>query len=365
MFSFRFKILEKCAGDAEALAVWEVSALFRGRLGVDDLSVDRDAAVEWYISERVLDDCQEDYFAEPQMAEDEMLEMFEAELIDLARLRAGILGDHYPLALDEHGKLVLKPLDKISASGAVYLCLQFFRVWNSGLVEIDLPDGRRDGAIQNFNKWFTRAFEMIASYAVSGSQSGVPYMTSASRSSQRLHKLLSILCVRVGSGRAKRYEDWSPAQRASNDGGIDCIVHCGGPGMPGNAHLILVGATVQASQIDAKILGEDARRRFSDFFAERPGAFQAALVRPTDGDALTADKCRSKDCLFFGYEEIWKSLGERVSVQGSKKRFSAIDCLVRRHMRKLNDAKLIDGFDQYTLKLPGTSSCLAPDTAVD
>lgn len=352
MFAFRWKMLERCVADHNTLAVWEISALFRGKVGIDELSVDRDAAIEWYIADQVPRESREDYEAEPQTAEDEMWEAFEFDLVRMVEERVAYHGKNYPLELDEYNRMTIKPRGEVSAVGAAYLGLQFYRVWNAGLVEIEEQnEARRKQIKSEFNNWFPKLFEIIASYAVSGDQSGVPHLTANCRSSQRLHRMLTSLCNRVGSGRAKRYEDWSGVQLTSNDGGIDCLVHKGGPGMPGNASLILVGATVQASQIDRKIVGDDAKRRFSDYFAERPAAFQGALVRPADTDPLTVEKCRVRDCLLYTYDEVWKNLGKRTADVKAKRYFSYLDGKVRILARNLNGAMLIEGFDRYTLQL--------------
>lgn len=336
--------------DSDTLAAWEIAALFRGAISVDALNVDRDAAVAQFIAEQLAEDLREDYRAELQMAEDEMFEVFSSDLSNLVRTRAAALGDHYPFTLDDAGRLVPKALGEISSVGGAYLGLQFYRAWNSGLIEVEAPDeDTRKKLHSKFNTWFPKLFEILASYAVAGHQTGVPHITAHCRSSQRLHRMLVSLCSRVGAGRAKRYEDWTPAQKASNDGGIDCIVHIGGPGMPGHAYLVLVGATVQASQIDKKIVGQDVRGRFSDFFAERPAAFMGALVRPVDEDPLTTDKCKGRDCLLYTYNSIWENIGKRSNQQASRRYFSQLDARVRSLLRLLDGATLVDEFDEYKL----------------
>lgn len=352
MFSFRWKTLEHCVSNSNTLAAWEVAALFRDGMGADEINIDRDAAVEQYIDEQVPEENRDDYRSELQMAEDEMFEVFVSDLSSLVRGRLSALGTHYPLILDEHGRLRPKPIDEISAIGGAYLGLQFYRAWTSKLIEVEEPDEKKRRDLQQaFNRWFPKLFEILASYAVAGDRGGVPHITAHCRSSQRLHKMLVSLCGRVGAGRAKRYEDWSAAQQTSNDGGIDCIVHSGGPGMPGNAHLTLVGATVQESQIDRKIVGQDGRARFADFFAERPAAFHGALVRPVDLDPLTLDKCRSRDCLLYTYEEVWMNIGKRVNYAGADRYFAFLDAKVRRLLKAFDGAILIEGFDEYELKV--------------
>lgn len=121
--------------------------------------------------------------------------------------------------------------------------------------------------------------------------------------------------------------------------------------MPGHASLILVGATVQINQIDRKIVGEEARRRFSDYFADRPAAFQGALVRPADSDPLTVEKCRVKDCLLYTYEHIWRCLGKRITDPNARRYFYYLDRQVRNLSKSLNGAVLIEGFESYTLNI--------------
>lgn len=100
--------METCAANNDTLAVWEIAALFRGPIGVDELNVDRDAAVEWYIDMQVPEENREDYRAELQMAEDEMLEVFTSDLSALVAERTRFLVDHYPFVLGENGALSLR-----------------------------------------------------------------------------------------------------------------------------------------------------------------------------------------------------------------------------------------------------------------
>jgi hypothetical protein len=350
MFSFRWKTIEKCVADNDSLSTWELTAVFRGSSAVDELNIDRDAAIEHYISEQLPEENREDYRAEPQMAEDEMFDVFFSDLTAMVAERIAALGPHYPLMIDENGRLTLKPAAEISATGGAYLGLQFYRAWSAGLIEIEEPDdAERRKLKDSFNRWFPKLFEIIAGYAVSGHHAAVPHITAHCRSSLRLHKMLTRLCANAGAGRPKRYEDWSLEQVASNDGGIDCIAHHGGPGVPGNSYFVLVGATVQTGQINNKIVDADSRRRFSDYFAIRPAAFQGALVRPSDSDELTIDKCRVRDCLLYTYEEIWRNLGNRPHNQATAKYFARLDARARTLLRALDGATLIDGFDHYRL----------------
>ena len=353
MFAFRWKTLDKCIADNESLATWELTALFRGVSDVEGLAVDRDAAIEFYISDQLPEENREDYRAEPQLAEDEMFEVFISDLTAKVNERIDALGAHYPLTLDENGRLAVKSIADISAVGGAYLGLQFYRALSAGLIEIDEADeadeAERSRLKEKFNRWFPKLFEIIAGYAVSGHHLAVPHVTAHCRSSARLHKMLTRLCANAGAGRAKRYEDWSLEQLASNDGGIDCIAHRGGPGVPGNSYFLLVGATVQSAQINNKIVDADSKRRFSDYFAERPAVFQGALVRPLDSDALTIDKCRVRDCLLYTYDEVWRNIAHRPEGNGEQRYFARLDARARHLLKLLDGAVLVDGFDHYRL----------------
>lgn len=352
MFAFRLKALESCFADKDTLAVWEISALFGGAIKPEGLEIDRESALAAYIESGNLGEDVELYRAEPQVAEDEMLEVFSEGLIRMVRVRMEALGDEYPLVLDEHGNLEPKSLDNITSVGAAYLGLQFYRIWSAGSLEnIEEDQEKRKGESRRINSWFAKLFEMLGSYAVSGHHLGVPHVMANCRSSKTLHRMLTAMCLRAGAGRAKRYEDWTIVQRASNDGGVDCIVHRGGPGMPGHASLVLVGITVQNSQIDRKIVGEDSKRRFSDYFSERPAAFQGALVRHVDADPLTAEKCRNRDCLLYTYDDIWMNIGRRVQDAASRRHFCRIDRAVRSIVREFSGVVLMSEFERYELRL--------------
>ncbi|MDO6963992.1 hypothetical protein [Rhizobium alvei] len=351
MFTFRWKTLESCEANNDALALWEVAAIFRGHALFDDISIDRDAAVEMYISTFVAEDSREDYRSEPQLAEDEMLEVFSSGLKNLVEGRIAELGAHYPLVLDASGNaLTSKPWNEITSVGGGYLGLQFYRALHAGLIEVEDSDVGRGALISQFNRWFPKLLEVLAGYAVSGEKAGVPHLTSEVRSSQKLHSVLGALCRRIEAGVVTNYQQWSAEQKAANDGGVDCIVHVGGPGMPGTAFLVLVGATVQATQINHKIVDTDAIRRFGDFFAIRPGALFGALVRPCDADPLTKEKCATRSCLLYTYDDIWRNIGKRNEQNWTKRYFGRLDAQARRLLKDLEGAILIDDYSSYTLK---------------
>lgn len=71
---------------------------------------------------------------------------------------------------------------------------------------------------------------------------------------------------KISSGRVRPYSDWNDLQKAANDGGVDCLIQVGEPGMPGDSFLMLVRATVQQANIKGKIIGRDERAFFDTFF---------------------------------------------------------------------------------------------------
>lgn len=311
MLSFRFCSLETPIASIEALACWELAAFFIGSASIEDVPLDRDIASDWYIENLVLPEERADYRAEQQLAEDEMLDYFSSELASMARQRIDILGENYPFSLDGSGSLVRVKQSQVSFISVSYIILQFYRALRANLIEID---GANNEDIRNkkqkFNRIFYNLLEYIAGLTVSGKQSGVPFMLSDCRSAERLHRILSIICKKIGSGRVRRFDDWGRQHRETNDGKVDCLVYVGDPQNSGSAHIELVSATAQESNIDIKIMGRDKLEFFSGFFAEKPAAFRGALVRPQDADELTLEKCKNENCLLFTYGDIISGLSK-------------------------------------------------------
>lgn len=350
MLSFRLSTLSSAEVSSDVLAAWELAALFLGEATTKDLPLDEDEARAWYIDNIVEEDSQADYRAEPQLADDEMAESFANSLRILAKARIQELGNHYPFVLDENGCLVRRDIDELSAVSACYLLLQFFRGVTGGTLEID---GTDDADIKNlkaeFDKKFRNLFEYIAGYAVASRKFGTPFMTSDCRSAKRLEALLRGLCRKVGAGIVLPYDHWNAVQRAANDGGVDCLIHIGGPGAPGDAEIALVGATVQKNNIGAKIMGPEKVDFFRSFFATQPAVFRGVLVRPQDEDELTKQKCVQKDCLLFSYEQIWRGLGSRAAEGQPNPSLVRLDAKSRKLLREFIGAVFLHEYEQYQL----------------
>lgn len=348
MLQFRMRTLSTAQAGIDSLACWEIKAFFCGFASVDDLEIDRDEATEWFINNFIDSSMRERYLSERQMAEDEMLESFHASLEELIRGREKEFGKHYPFFLEKGGHLCRRPLSELTPVSFSYLALQFFRALKGDLIEID---GHNDLAVksarQRFERHFREIFEYIAAYAVSGSRSGEPIMTSDCRSAERLHGLLGCLCKKIGSGKVRMYSDWNEKQKKANDGGVDCVVHVGGPGMPGNAYLMLVGATVQEVNIKHKIIGRDEREFFSSFFSSKPGAFQSVLVRPQDADELTRLTCNDQDCLFYSYEEVWKGMAAHASEGITSMAIKRLNVRARKLLSELKGMTFVNDYDVY------------------
>jgi hypothetical protein len=350
VLSFRLGTLYSAEANSDSLAAFELAAFFLSDASLSDIPIDVDEARDWYIENIVEESSRTDYRAEPQMAEDEMFESFGNSMNALVEERLEELGDHYPFHLTDNGRLVRKDISEISAVGASYVALQFFRGVNAGTLEID---GDTDADIASkrarFERLFRKVFEYIAGYAVAGRRSGASFMTSDCRSSVRLEILLRNLCAKVGVGQVLPYAHWNAEQKAANDGGVDCLVHVGGPAMPGDAHFLLVGATVQKSNIDQKIMSSDAIDFFGRFFTARPAAFQGALVRPMDEDALTKLKCVERNCLLFTYDQIWRGMGKRCGGSYQNNSLFRLDAKARKLLRELRAVVLMHEFNEYAL----------------
>ncbi|MCA0417356.1 MAG: hypothetical protein LCH80_01305 [Proteobacteria bacterium] len=307
---FGLSVLNSPKVTSDVLAYWEVAAFFMKAASAEDLELDVDEATDWYIDNVVDEASRDDYRSERQTAESEMIESFTQALTKAARERASALGEHYPFVLADT-ELRRKELSALSSAALNYICLQFFRLIKAGFVEFHGQTSDEAKAMQtSFLKKFAKVFENIAAYAVVGHTSGSAYLTSSCRSSEHLHTLLSSICNSIGAGDVLAYDQWNELQKAANDGGVDCLVRVGSAEDRGNAFLSLVGASIQEAQVDYKIMGRDARERFSGFFRQKPAAFQSAFARPQDETALVRMKCVEKDCLLYSYDEIVRGIGK-------------------------------------------------------
>lgn len=352
MLSFRLAALNSTTVTSDVLAAWEMAAFFLGEASVETLPIDEDEARSHFIENYVPESERADYYAEPHLADAEMMEGFENSLVSEARSRISELGDYYPFKLDDHNHLIRRTDQRIEPVGSCYLALQFFRGLTGATLEID---GTNDTEISqrrsSFERQFRNVFEYIAGYVISGSRNGAAYMTSDCRSSARLEKLLGSVCRKVGAGDVKPHAIWNLRQRAANDGGVDCLVHIGGPGAPGHAEIALVGATVQKSSIDEKIIGPEKRDFFRSFFATQPTAFHGVLIRVQDEDALTKDKCVQKDCLLYTYDHIWRSMGKRLGGAYQISTLIRLDAKVRRLLKGFSEAILLHEYEEYRIQL--------------
>lgn len=310
MIKFGLSVLNSPKVTSDVLAYWEVAAFFIKSASAETLDLDVDEATDWYIDNVVDEASRDDYRSERQTAESEMIESFTQALTKAARERQSALGEYYPFVL-ANAELQRKDLSTLSGVALNYICLQFYRLTKAGFIEFHGQSSDEAKAIKAlFLQKFAKVFENIAAYAVAGHTSGSVFLTSSCRSSVHLHALLKSICSSIGAGAVLAYDQWNELQKAANDGGVDCLVRVGSSEDQGNVFLSLVGASIQESQIDHKIIGRDAKERFSRFFKQKPAAFQSAFARPQDDTALIRMKCVEKDCLLYSYEEIVRGIGK-------------------------------------------------------
>lgn len=341
MVAFRFLPLNSTEPTSEALAQLEITTLFVGSSSPRSILLDQDEALRQFIRKYIDDDRRADYFAEPALAEDEMMDMFSSNLLEMARERANALGDAYPFIITPSNRLEIKKT-RIHAVGVSYLSIQAMRLSQQNLIEIVAEDDKeRKKILMKFCQFFARTFEFASAYVVAGDKGGMPIVLSNCRSFNDLYRKLKGICGKVRSGKVKTLDNWSALQRVANDGGVDAVVHVGADAVTGNTTLIIVGATYQQKKIDVKIMGSQARNRFADFFVTRPAPLQGALVRLADADALTIEKCRLEDCLFYGYESVWRNMGRRPVGAVDSRLLSRIDAILLRNLRLFGEFTMI------------------------
>lgn len=353
MLQFRLVALDSTEATTDALAALELASFFTGEAKPTNLPIDIDCAREWYMKNIIAEIDRDDYDYEPQMVDDELIDSFSKSLLMMVKQRVIELGDHYPFAVNESNQLVTRSSKSVSVVGACYLSLQFFRGLTGGTIEICDENGESVREYrEKFDREFRKVFEFIAGYTVAGIRDGAPYMISDCRSYKRLEALLKSICRKVGSGRVHPVEVWNQVQLNAHDAGVDCLVHLGGPGTPGHAEILLIGATVQSKQrIEGKIIGQEKLNFFGSFFAQKPAAFRGVLVRPMDEDEYIRIQCAGKDCLLFSYDEIWRGIGKRTGDCYQMNALRRLDAKVRRLLRTFLGAKFLDDYAVYELEV--------------
>ncbi|GGH12299.1 hypothetical protein GCM10007036_10000 [Alsobacter metallidurans] len=348
MLRFGLSVLNSPKVTSDVLAYWEIAAFFLKSVSAEALDLDVDEATDWYIDNEVEEASQDDYRSERQTAESEMIESFTQALTKATRERSSALGPHYPFLLD-NTDLIRKDYSALSNVSLNYICLQFYRLVKAGLVEFygqNSDDIKATRAL--FLRKFTKIFENIAAYAVAGHTSGSAFLTSSCRSSEHLHALLNSICASIGAGEVLAYDQWNELQQAANDGGVDCIVRVGSALDRGTAFLSLVGASIQEAHVDQKIMGVDARERFSKFFRQKPAAFQSAFARPQDETDLIRLKCIEKDCLLYAYEDIVLNIG-KLQFPIHTVNLRKISVMSRRILNELKTASFVHNFEDNAL----------------
>lgn len=351
MLKFRLVAQNSAEAKPDVLAALELAAYFMKEADPKNLPIDFNVAREWYINNCVDEIDRDGYYSEPQLADDELIDSFSKSLLKMAKTRSDELAEHYPFAVHYNDQLIMRIPGQISAVGACYLSLQFFRGLDGGTIEVyGENDEIERECRENFNREFRKIFEFIAGYTVAGQEEGAPYMISDCRSARRLETLLKIICQKVGSGQVRSFEQWNSQLQNANDGGVDCLVHLGGPGAPGYSEVALVGATVQREGIDDKIIGPEKLQQFGSAFRQQPAAFKGVLVRPMDEDVYLKEKCVNKQCLLFSYDEIWRGIGKRTGDNYQKSALRRMDAKVRHLLQSFLGAVFLDDSGEYGIE---------------
>lgn len=352
MLQFSLRPFDTPKVNSNSLACLELLAFFAGKAKPSELELDDDQATEWYIEHIVPETDREAYSKEFRTAGDEMTEWFSRGLQDMVRERIAAMGPNYPFALESTGEITLKTMQELSPVSLCYIALQFHRVLTNELIDVLGADEAGIAAQEReFLTYFADLFEYIAGYAVSGKEPGIPYMTSHCRSANALHGVLVAACRRIGGGVVRPVDQWGLEQLETNDGKVDCIVHAHGPGVPGNARLFLVGASLQKTAIEGKIMDPNKLNFFGGFFQNRPAVFQGVLVRPQDETALTRNKCIERSCLLYSYDEIWRGFAGVTKGHNRNQASRLLDLKARHLLRSLQGVAMLHLGSQHAAQV--------------
>lgn len=310
MSFFQLKELEVVADPQVILAFAEIISFVAGECGMDDLPFDEDQLAANFARSKPPEE-REDLLEEPQFALQAAKEEVEAAILEGAAFNSALMGQSYPFEIAPRAGVLLsrKPNIRRSLEGLLYVSMQLHLIYSEELLEFGtMPGGRADKPHLDFTQPFEKLFEVIAGISVANSIDGHLVLLSESRSAASLLKRLTEICRISGVGAPKALALLNVNQAAANDGGIDAVV------LDKNGNdlhaTILVGATIQKSNLSIKMVTPTSINRFRGFLIDGDALapYRACFAHPMPLSAGRKGECRLANCSYFHKDLIIKNL---------------------------------------------------------
>jgi hypothetical protein len=114
----------------------------------------------------------------------------------------------------------------------------------------------------------------------------------------------------------KNVGDLQDHQRNRNDLGVDVLsIKVFGGQFRQDSHMVLLGATIQKSQLRNKIMGGPEIMAFRGFFLAIPGVpIWTALAVPHDFNRTLQLNCAEQNCIYIHFEDILMHIANGVNL---------------------------------------------------
>lgn|GEM_PF-2734865 len=318
----QFNSIESVDHIEDAAAISELQCFLKGEFRVPELPYDRENLSESFIAHVRKNgsewDSPEYYAKEPETCFQEARSYVEISVAQVLEEFAELLGVHYPFVLSGNNSQVITLKEEVSPVGTAYIWLRLYMlsVSKNNYLQFEATskvDG--DNELQAFNKDFANVFEYLSAFAVSGRYGNVIWMTAKSRSGSDYRDILESVCTRIGQGRPKLYEDFTPNQRTTNDGRTDMITVTMPNGrFQADSEVYLTQATIQKTGLKDKVVTQASIDFFNAFFAQQiTFAKTGVLVVPHTFSDLNQSECGSANCVYMPLGRIMEYLG-RVAI---------------------------------------------------
>lgn len=302
----------------DASIIAELQCFLIGEFRIPELPFDRDILSQSFI-EHVREngsdwDVPEYYMAEPEACFQEGRTYVEREVAQTLLEFSSILKDHYPFMLSGNNSQVMKLKDEVSPVGLAYVWLRLYMLTvsqNNYIQFDDSSDHLTNRESNAFHTSFTKVFEYLSAFAVSGRYKGTTWVTSKSRSASDYLAILGQVCAEIGQGVPKALENLRVNQRRTNDGRTDMVtITMPDGGFQADSELYLTQATIQKSDLKSKVVTQANIDFFNDFFLEQiTFAKSGILIVPHINNPLHQSECGSANCVYMHLGRIFEYLG--------------------------------------------------------
>ncbi len=302
----------------DASIIAEIQCFLKGEFRIPELPFDRENLSASFI-EHVREngsewDSPDYYIAEPEACYQEGRALVEREVALELEEFASILNDHYPFTVSGRNSQVITLKDDVSPVGIAYIWLRLYMLSvsvNNYLQFDDSAVAEVEKESKVFHSLFTKVFEYLSAFAVSGRYKGKTWMTSKSRSAQDYLEILGDVCDSIGHGRPKAHDNLRRNQRVTNDGRTDMVTITMPDGdFQADSELYLTQATIQKKDLKSKVVRRDDIDFFNDFFLEQiEYAKSGILIVPHVNNPLHQSECGSANCVYMHLGRIFEYLG--------------------------------------------------------